>query len=499
MSEKREEGPIGGKLMAGSVWMIAMRALFRLLGFINVAVLARLLIPDDFGLVAMSMIIVGFIMIFREIGTVLAVIRNPNATRDHYDTAWTLGIIMGAIVSLALFVAAPLGTVFFDDPRIETIIRVLAVAPFIKSLENIGVADFRKELKYGKEFRYILTARVFSVTVTIVLAIIFRNYWALVIGTLAGSLLRVCLSYYMSDYRPRLSLAAVDELWSFSTSVVILGLGAFCVRRADQFMVGSVYGSDSMGEYFLSFDVSQIIVLGVVLPLNRALLPGYAKMSHARDRLARAYVNVLGFVAMIAILVGFGLSAVASDFILVALGSKWLQISGLLQIAAISNTCLAIAASNRPIFVAINKMHVLAILAWCHFAGLAMALVLLGKDGTLMQIATVRAVVSVTFLVVSIYVTGRNVRVGFRQLAKTFVRPLIAGVVMVLSIPYFHFQGIEFAVIRLAIDATSGALVFVITIIGLWWLTGKKDGIEKELISRLPQSIGKRLPLGWYR
>ena len=65
MSEKREEGPIGGKLMAGSVWMIAMRALFRLLGFINVAVLARLLIPDDFGLVAMSMIIVGFIMIFR--------------------------------------------------------------------------------------------------------------------------------------------------------------------------------------------------------------------------------------------------------------------------------------------------------------------------------------------------------------------------------------------------------------------------------------------------
>src|ERR1051326_3694523 len=130
------------RMLRGSAWMIAWRWCVRGIGLVSTVVLARLLTPADFGLVAMAMLVVGLVEVLGEAGLNLAIIRHPDPTREHLDTAWTLAIGAGTAVALVLFIVAPLGAAYFHEPRAIPLIRFLALRAFVDGFENIGVALF---------------------------------------------------------------------------------------------------------------------------------------------------------------------------------------------------------------------------------------------------------------------------------------------------------------------------------------------------------------------
>ena len=150
--------------------------------------LARLLVPADFGLVAMATALSGALAAMSEFGFAVALIQNQTADRRYYDTAWTLGLIRGLLVAGALAACAdPLATMFADQ-RLEPILHVLAVGLVITSFENIAVVDFRKDLQFHREFYYRALAKIASFAFTVSLAVLLRNYWALVSGIVVGQL-----------------------------------------------------------------------------------------------------------------------------------------------------------------------------------------------------------------------------------------------------------------------------------------------------------------------
>ena len=108
----------GRELARGSAWMIGMRWAIRGVGLVSTIILARLLAPDDFGVVAMAMVAVAILESFTNTGTDLALLRNTEATREHYDTAWTLEIIQAVLLAAVLFASAPLVGGHFEDPRV---------------------------------------------------------------------------------------------------------------------------------------------------------------------------------------------------------------------------------------------------------------------------------------------------------------------------------------------------------------------------------------------
>lgn len=497
--ERRPDANLGGRLMRGATWMVAMRISVRFLGFLNVTVLARLLMPEDFGLIAMAMIVVGLLNTFYEIGTETAIIRLPDARPEHYNSAWTLGIIMGALVSTTLMLIAPLGAEYFSDPRVETVIRAIGVIPFISSFQNIGVVDFRKKLRFSEDFRFNVLAQVFGIAITITLAFVLRNYWALVAGSIAKSVFRLGLSYFLHDFRPRLSLVKVHEILSFSIWITVRNIGAFLAKRTDQFIVGTLFGARDMGGYFLSLEISTILTTEAVLPFERALMPGYAKLAHDKPRLERAFTNVMGFVTLVAIPLGFGLSVVAADFVVVVLGEKWQFISPLMQIIAISSAALAITTASGTFLMTTGRVHVWAILTWCQFAILAVLLWFVAYGGSLEKIAWARVFASVSFLLLQTFITSRYVSGGYWRLISPMIRPLVAGLIMVFAVQALHAESIQYPVVRLMMDAFAGALVYGLSVLVLWRLAGLPEGIESELISRLPQSVGSKLPRGWRR
>jgi len=173
---------LGRTLVRGSAWMIGFRLLDRSVGLISVLVLARVLTPADFGLVAMATAMIAFVELFGWLGLDVALIQRPGATREHFDSAWTMNVLIGASVALVLLACGwPLAW-FYDDPRLIALVAFLSLGPLVQGCENIGVVAFRKELSFDREFRFLLSKRLLSVAITIALALWLRSYWALAIG-----------------------------------------------------------------------------------------------------------------------------------------------------------------------------------------------------------------------------------------------------------------------------------------------------------------------------
>ena len=182
---------VNKEIAKGSIWMLLMRFSIKGLGLISTVILARILMPEDFGLIAMAMTVIAFIDLFQTIGVDMALIQNKNAERDHYNTAWTIKVILGVVCGLVVAVFASISASFFNEPRLENVLYFLAIALFLYGFPNIGLVDFQKKMTFKYEFNYQVTTKLFSFLITVGAALIFRNYWALIIGQLSGSIIRI--------------------------------------------------------------------------------------------------------------------------------------------------------------------------------------------------------------------------------------------------------------------------------------------------------------------
>src|SRR5688572_13600787 len=325
-------------LLTGSLWAIGMRWGIRALGLISLVILARLLRPEDFGLLAMAMILIGALAIFTEVGVSQMLIRDANVTRADMDTAWTIRIIQGVLVAGLVAAVGPLLAAYFKEPRLVAVVYVCALAVAVNSFENIGVVMIRKELDFAKDFRYQVYIKIAGVAATIALAFWLRSYWALAIAKCVTAVAHVALSYAVHPYRPRLSLANYRRFLGFSSAVVLTGLAKVIGGKTTAFIVASIGGASRMGEYAFAGQLSSIGPSELTMAVGRAMFPTLARLRNAREKLIKGFLKILGVVAMLCLPMGFGVWVVADDLVPVLLGAKWNATRDLMKYLAISGT-----------------------------------------------------------------------------------------------------------------------------------------------------------------
>ena len=202
------------QIASGAGWLMLFKMADKSVGLISTAILARVLTPADFGLVAMALAVVALTQLMGAFGFDSALIQRQDAIRKHYDTAWTFNVALGGLIAATLLLLAYPAAQFYREPRLALIIPVLAITALIGGFENIGTVAFRKELDFRSEFRFLLAKRLASFTVTLALALTFRTYWALIAGAVTGSVMSVAISYWLHDYRPKFTLAARADLFT---------------------------------------------------------------------------------------------------------------------------------------------------------------------------------------------------------------------------------------------------------------------------------------------
>ncbi|MGB8275104.1 MAG: lipopolysaccharide biosynthesis protein [Alphaproteobacteria bacterium] len=472
--------------MRGAIWLVGVRWLLRGLGLISISVLARLLTPADFGIVAMAMIVVALVDVMRDFGIDMALIRLRDIELRHYHTAWTLALGAGLVSATLLLMTAPVAAWYFDDHRLRTVISVLALVPVLSGLENIKTVDFRRNFNFRGEFVFNLVSRVISVGASIALALWLRSYWALVYGTLAQACIRLAVGYAMVPFLPRLSLRAARELWSFSVWILVRSISQIVTTKIDQIVIGRLFGATDLGGYNTGREITSMATLEVVLPLGRALLPGYAKILGESGRLQRAYEKVLSFHFIIGLPLGVGFSLVAHDLVPLLLGHQWLGFIPVFQVLALAGGITAVGSAAGPLLIATGEVRTLALITW---AELGISLLVVGAiaagGGHIVALAWGRlgisAIVAVAFVAVSAGVLGLSAL----RAAQLLIRPIGAVTAMAGAVVAANLATGPSPWFSLLVEVVTGAAVYGCALFVLWTAMGRPEGAEKDILEEL--------------
>lgn len=472
---------IGRSIALGGAWMIGLRWAMRGLGLLSTFVLARLLSPGDFGLVAMAMLVVGLVEVLGDTGQSLALIRHANPVRAHYDSAWTLGIMVACALTLLLWATAPLAPLYFHDPRAARLIDVLALSVLIGGFENIGVVAFRKQLQFGLEFRLLILQRLATVALTIACALWLRDEWALVAGIVGGQAMGVALSYRLHPYRPRPSVAKIRELLGFSGWMLLVHVAQYVQDKADEFVVGGVASPAAMGLYNVSADTATAPTVEVVLPVTRALFPVFARISADGEAVREAFLDVFAVACMVSVATGVGMALVARDFVAVALGAQWGAAVPLVRILAVGGGLYGVMQASIPVLSATGHARLSAMLTTSRALALVPALVIAGVLGSVQTVALVRVAITLAFIPGMLLAITRVLPVTFSDLAARVWRPVAAAGPMVAGVAFVHALLPDLAWLRLPLDITAGAAIYPAALLMVWRWSGAPEGPEANV------------------
>jgi O-antigen/teichoic acid export membrane protein len=474
-------------MLSGAAWMVAMRWAVRGIGLVSTVILVRLLAPDDFGLLAMSYLVISFLEVLTSFGVDIALIQKTEKGKDLWNTAWTIKVVQISTVACLILVTAPFAADHFEEPRIVPLMAFLSFGIFVSAFGNIGIVAFRKDLQFNKEFLYQVVTKVGGFVVTIPLAFLLRSYWALAWGIVAGHFVAVGASYALHPYRPRLSLERFKDLWSFSQWMLLRNIGMYLRRRVDGFLVASFFNTNQMGYYGLGTEVSQLPTTELIWPMSRAFFPGYAKIADDPGRLASAYLRILNGVALMAIPAGVGLALVARPLVFVAFGETWAPVVPVLRWLSIYGVILTVSSGVQTPLVALGRMPRVTALVWTQTLIALSIIAFVATLGSLELIALAQVGSALLLLPLFFYSITSIRLVTWADLRAAVWRPVVAALAMAGALLVLPTSWIPLDAIELAIKVPLGALVYVGVDLGLWRLAGRPDGGEQllhELISK---------------
>ena len=486
------------KMARGAAWMMLASFSNRAVGLISTLVLARLLVPADFGLVAMAMSVIAIMELLTAFSFDSALVSNHSAPPEHYHTAWTLNIIFTASGTVLLMALAWPASVFYNDPRLFPVIAIIGGSLLFQSLENIGVVAFRKEMTFGREFTFMMGKRLAAVLVTIPLALLTHSYWALVIGIVTGRLAGIVLSYGMHPFRPHLSLQGWRELLRFSRWLLINNVLNLLNTRSTDFIIGKTGGPTALGLYSLSYEISTLPTSEIVAPINRAVLPGYAQLSRDPGELRRGYLDVMGAIALLALPASFGLAAVAELAVHVLLGPKWAASVPLVSVLAFYGALTALDSNSYPAYLVLGRPSIASALAATRVAILLPALIVLTSMFGALGAAWSMLAIGCVLTPAGLLILFRLLQIRLRDFAAILWRPAASAIgmfVVARELLPDHIATLSWRVsaLQLVLIIAAGALTYLGLLLLLWRLAGGRGQLEQQIVQRL------RVLLPWRR
>ena len=322
-NDESEVSGLGGRTARGAAWIFAARFVMRILGFVNTIILARLLAPEDFGLVAVALTAMQLLQNFSDIGVSQAVVRFHDAGRRDLDTLFTLSALRGALIAMLLFAVAPLTSSFYHDPRMFWVFAGVALYPLLTGFINPKFFEYERNLDFSKEFISSAVNKFAGVAVSIVIALIFRTYWAIIAGLVVSGAVQLALSYSMRPYAPRLTFQSMQKVFGFSGWLAGVSFMAALNNKLDAFILARVVGIAGTGHYYVGMQLSELPTSEIAGPIARAIYPGLAAMQADIERMRAAFLKGVAALGAVAMPASFGFAFVADDLIPLLLGGQW--------------------------------------------------------------------------------------------------------------------------------------------------------------------------------
>lgn len=314
-------------------------------------VLARLLTPSEYGIMAILTIFIAVSNSIVDSGFSNALIRKTDARRVDYNTVFLFNLLVSGLLYVVLFLAAPAISRFFKEPLLVEVMRVIGWVLVINALAIIPRTLFVKEVNFKTQTKVSLIASISSGVIGIGMALAELGVWSLVGQQLSRQLLNTLFLWIYCTWRPawEFSMQSFKELFGFGSKILLSGLLNTIFNEIYSLVIGRCYTSAQLGQYTRANQFNQIFSSNLTTVIQRVSYPVLSSIQDESERLREAYRKVIKSTMLISFACMLGLAAVARPLILILIGEKWLPAVGFLQIICFSGMLYPLHAINLNI------------------------------------------------------------------------------------------------------------------------------------------------------
>jgi PST family polysaccharide transporter len=427
------EGGLKPAAVSGVRWTsLAQFARFGL-QLASTLVLAALLPPDAFGLVGMAAVVIGFVALFRDLGTGAAVIQQRDLDEATRSTVFWVNVVLGLVAGAALFAAATPVALFYGEPRLVAVMRALAFALPIAGPGVVPLAILQRELAFRRIARVEVSANLIGVGTGIAAALAGAGVWSLVLQALVTTAVQSGMGLLLAPFQPRLAIRTdrLREVLGYGAGLTGFQVTHWLTRNVDQLLIGRVAGATALGYYALAIRLVFQPLLAASGVVGRVVFPLYARIQDDPARIRHAYLRVTAALAIVLFPALAGMGVVSGPLVEAFFGPKWGPAAPIIAILATSGLLIAVGTTVGPVYQATGRTDLL----WRW--GLASMVVQLtafavGIRWGPVGVACAHLVATALLIVPGLWIPLRLIGLDVGSVGKTIVRPAVATLIMVL-------------------------------------------------------------------
>ena len=441
-------------------------------------ILARLLSPDDFGVMASGMMVIAFAQIFWEAGMGKALIQRQRDQQEAANVAFWVNMTLAVMLSVLLYSGAEIiDRTFFHDSRVVAVLRVMVLQIIFGAAASVQTALLQKEFEFKKIFWVRFATVGIPGLASIPLALYGMGYWALVLGTLVGSAAQVLILWRMSEFRPSVhfNFSVAKDMISFSSWVAATGFMIWFYQWTDALIIGSYLGINELG-LFRAGNQFPMLIFGLLFaPITPVLYSHIVRMDKNAEKIQTASLKIIYTLAFLAIPISLLLYANAELLGSIVFGEKWIGVGYILGVMALVHGYAWIVGMNGEIYRAMGRPSYETIVAGSTMGVYFIAYMISIQYGLELFLWT-RLSLTIIALGVHLFVLRKLLSISVMPIVKYIMR------VSVLCVGVIWFAG-NFLKLVIGIqditDKLSGILSIIIITVLLYYM--ERNGIVREL------------------
>ena len=361
----------------GVSWVGALRVFTRILSLVKTIVLARLLLPNQFGIYGIAALILAFLEILTDTGINVFLIQEEDDVEHYVNTAWVVSILRGTLICLLIVLFSTFVSSFFKTPESRNILLLISIVPLIKGFINPSIVKFQKYLLFKKEFIFRSFLTLIEAVLTITFAIITKSAVSLVIGLLISAVFEMALSFYIAKPIPSLRFKIENFKLVFNRGkwITLAGIFEYLYRNLDNITVGKILGVTSLGYYDMAYKISILPITEVSEVFSKVTFPIYTKIKEDKKRLKKAFMKVMLTTTVIVLPIVIILIIFTEPLVLLFLGKNWLPIINVLKVLSIFGAIRSISGISSALFLALKKQNYVTFVTFASILGLGISIV----------------------------------------------------------------------------------------------------------------------------
>ena len=449
------------KTVKGVAWTSLNQVLNLGFGFVIGVILARILSPEDYGLLAMIAVFNAIAYAFLDSGFGSALIRKSDLTEDDNTTAFYFNIVAGVLLFGIIWLIAPWVSVFYDKPILTSLLRAEGSLLVISAFLIVQSAQLTRALNFKAKMIIDIISQVVSGGIAIMAAYNGFGVWSLVIQHISGRVIALTLFWILSPWRPqgKWSNDSFNYLWGYGSKLLASGLLDKIYGNIYPIVIGKFYSAADLGQYSRAQGYASLPSQGLTTTIQQVTFPVLSKVQEDDEHLGNIYRRMLRFTVFIVFPVMVGMATLAHPLVITLVTDKWVQCVPYLQVICFASMWYPVHAINLNLLQVKGRSDLFLRLEIIKKVIITVAVFICVPFG-IMGICIGSVCTSIICLAINTYYTGKLINVGFIRQMMDMMPTLLASLAMG-AVVYFAVMPFDNNWVKLAVGILLGMVIYL--------------------------------------